>query len=129
MKREIATLEDIKFLVDTFYAKVRQDELIGVIFNKVIGDKWAVHLEKMYSFWQTLLLGDHTYYGSPFAPHAKLPLHQEHFDRWLQLFNRTMDEHFVGEKAEEAKWRAHKMAEMFHYKIQFLREKGADYLN
>lgn len=128
MKREIATLEDIKFLVNSFYAKVQQDELIGVIFNRIIGDQWAVHLEKMVRFWETLLLGDHTYNGSPFAPHAKLPLQKEHFDRWLHLFNGTLEEHFEGEKAEDAKWRAQKMAEMFHYKIQFLREKGADHL-
>jgi hemoglobin len=77
-----------------YYTKVQQDDLIGVIFNKVIENNWAEHLEKMYRFWQTLLLGDHTYYGSPFAPHAKLPLRQEHFDRWLQLFTTILDDHF-----------------------------------
>jgi hemoglobin len=79
----------------------------------------------MYRFWQTLLLEEHTYYGSPFAPHAGLPITKEHFDRWLLLFHATLDGHFEGEKVTEAKIRASKMAEMFQYKIAYLREKGA----
>ncbi|MEH6679036.1 MAG: group III truncated hemoglobin [Sediminicola sp.] len=78
----------------------------------------------MYRFWQTLLLGEHTYYGSPFAPHAHLPVAREHFDRWLQLFHKTVDVHFEGERAAEAKMRAIKMADMFQYKIAYLKQKG-----
>lgn len=77
----------------------------------------AEHLAKMYTFWQTILLGEHTYYGSPFPPHATLPVEKIHFETWLSLFYQTIDELFVGEKANEAKWRANKMAEMFQLKI------------
>ena len=121
MKREIINIRDIKFLVDSFYAKVREDELLGDIFNSVIQDRWPVHLEKMYRFWQTVLLEEHTYNGSPFPPHAGLPVEKKHFDRWLHLFNETVDEHFTGAIAEEAKWRAAKMAEMFQYKISYFK--------
>ncbi|EPB65566.1 hypothetical protein ANCCEY_15368, partial [Ancylostoma ceylanicum] len=34
----------------------------------------------MYRFWQTILLDEHTYYGAPFPPHARMPLEQHHFD-------------------------------------------------
>ncbi len=118
-QKNIVNLEDIKLLVDLFYSKVREDELLAPIFNKVIEDKWPEHLEKMYRFWQTVLLGEHTYYGSPFAPHAYLPISKKHFERWLSLFYLTLDEHFGGEKAEEAKWRADKMAQMFQHKIVY----------
>lgn len=121
-KKNIIQLEDIKLLVDSFYGKVREDEHLAPIFNQRIGDKWPEHLEKMYRFWQTVLLAEHTYYGSPFAPHANLPLDKSHFDRWLELFNKTIDEQFTGQKAEEARWRAAKMAEMFLYKIEFYRK-------
>jgi len=120
-KKEILTLEDVKLLVDTFYGKVRGDEKLGHIFDNVIQDRWPEHLEKMYRFWQTVLLGEHTYHGSPFVPHANLPVEKEHFIRWLQLFFATIDEIFEGEKADEAKWRAEKMAEMFHFKIEHYR--------
>ena len=66
--KEILSLDDIKKLVDTFYGKVRNDALIGPIFNEKIQDRWPQHLEKMYTFWQTILLGEHTYFGSPFPP-------------------------------------------------------------
>ncbi len=36
MQKEILDLDDIKLLVDSFYAKVQQDELLAAVFNKVI---------------------------------------------------------------------------------------------
>ncbi len=115
---DIETLDDIKLLVDTFYANVQKDELIGGIFMGAIKD-WPHHLEKMYRFWQTVLLEQHTYNGSPFPPHAQLPIGAAHFERWLQLFKATIDELFTGSKSEEALWRAGKMAEMFQHKIAY----------
>ena len=122
MQKNIETLDDIKLLVDDFYGKVRQDDLLSPIFNSVIQDRWPVHLKKMYRFWQTVLLADHTYYGAPFTPHAQLPVQKDHFERWIELFHGTLDDHFTGEVAEEARWRSSKMAEMFLYKIEYYRE-------
>jgi hemoglobin len=122
--QDILTIEDIKKLVDTFYGKVRQDELLAPIFNEKIGDQWPKHLEKMYTFWQTVLLGEQTYYGSPFPKHAQLPVDKMHFQKWIELFNQTVDELFQGEKATEAKLRAGKMAEMFNSKIEYSRKHG-----
>jgi len=117
--KEIETIEDIKLLVDSFYGKVRNNDVLAPIFNSVIQDRWPTHLQKMYTFWETVLLGSHTYNGHPFVPHAELPVDQHHFEEWLRLFYETLDAHFHGDKAEEAKWRAGKMAEMFYYRIQF----------
>lgn len=121
MQGDIQHIDDIILLVDAFYSKIRNDDLLGPIFNKTIQDRWPVHLNKMYTFWQTVLLGEHTYYGNPFMPHADLPVNKKHFERWLTLFFQTLDDHFVGKKSDEAKWRARKMAEMFQYKIEHYR--------
>ncbi|RYZ99645.1 MAG: group III truncated hemoglobin [Sphingobacteriaceae bacterium] len=118
---EILSLDDIKLLVDTFYDRIREDELLGPIFDERIQDRWPIHLEKMYKFWQTVLLQEHTYFGSPFPPHAQLPVGHEHFAAWLALFNKTVDELFTGDKAIEAKWRAQKMAELFEAKIDYIK--------
>lgn len=115
----------MKNLVDTFYGKVREDQLIGPVFDERIKDRWPQHLAKMYTFWQTVLLGEHTYYGSPFPPHANLPVEKKHFDRWLSLFYATIEELFKGEKADEARWRADKMAAMFQMKISHYRSLAA----
>jgi hemoglobin len=124
MQADISTRADIEQIVNEFYNLVREDELIGPIFNGVIQDKWSVHLPKMYSFWETVLLGNHTYSGAPFMPHARLPLTQLHFDRWLALFNQTINTHFEGPIAEDAKQRAEKMAVMFLSKISYIRENN-----
>ena len=120
MKQDIQTLDDIKLLVDEFYRIVRSDTTIGPIFQDRIQNNWPVHLEKMYTFWQTLLLDQHSYFGSPFPPHINLPIEEKHFAQWLKLFEATVDDLFAGEKAQEAKWRAQKMAQMFQFKLDYL---------
>ena len=122
--KDIITSEDIKTLVDAFYEKVRRDELLSPIFNKRIQNRWPQHLEKMYSFWQTVLLDERNYVGSPFPRHAQLPIDHSHFQRWMKLFIETADTLFEGKKAEEAKWRAGKMAELFESKIDHFKKQG-----
>lgn len=118
MKKEIVSPADIRQLVDAFYAKVREDDLLSGIFKDIIRDDWPVHLEKMYRFWESLLLEAGSYHGNPLSKHIQLPVDKEHFDRWLKLFNETIDTHFAGEKAEEAKSRAAKIAVIFQFKIE-----------
>ncbi|GAA6766090.1 hypothetical protein AAFH68_20300 [Flavobacterium sp. CGRL1] len=64
--KDISTLEDIKQMVDSFYANVRKDDLIGPIFNDKLQDRWEPHLQKMYGFWQTILFDVRAYSGTPF---------------------------------------------------------------
>ncbi len=94
------------------------------IFNTVIQDRWPEHLEKMYRFWQTVLLQEQTYFGNPFLPHANLPVQAEHFQRWLQLFSETVEEHYSGPNADRVKWQGSRMAQMFHSKIQHSRNNS-----
>ncbi|RRJ88019.1 group III truncated hemoglobin [Paenimyroides tangerinum] len=123
MKTDIQNLKDIKVLVDSFYGEVQRDTLIGGIFHGAIKD-WPTHLQKMYTFWQTILLREHTYHGSPFPPHAKMPIDSTHFERWLNLWRKTVDTHFEGKLAEEAKWRGEKMAEIFLSKITYFKNEN-----
>lgn len=120
MKKEIEHIDDIRLLVDNFYDKVKMDAQIGPVFISIIRDRWPEHLEKMYRFWQTVLLDEHTYSGSPFPPHAHMPLTQVHFDCWLKLFFSTLDDYFTGEKAARARWQAQRMAEIFQSKIRYI---------
>ena len=125
LKNDIAALDDIKLLLNNFYGEVRKDDLLADIFNNIIQDRWPQHLEKMYRFWQTVLLEQHTYYGSPFLPHARLPVDTVHFERWLKLFNQTVDDLFEGEKATRAKWQGERMAELFLSKINYYRNNSS----
>lgn len=124
VKHDILTLDDIKILVDTFYGKVRDDALIGPVFTRVIQD-WPVHLDKMYRFWQTILLNEIAYSGSPFLAHMPLPIQKEHFEAWIALWYATIEDLFEGEKANEAKWRADRMSDMFQHKLEHYRNNSA----
>lgn len=123
MKTDIINRTDVIKLVDSFYGKVQKDELLGPVFNQAIGSHWGEHLEKMYCFWETVLLDEHTYFGSPFPPHARLPIEKNHFDKWLEIFENTLNDHFKGDKAAEALHRASNMAKMFQYKIEYLQNQ------
>lgn len=108
--QDIVNEADIRNLVNTFYGKVRQDELLAPIFETVIGNRWDHHLERMTDFWSTLLLYTKKFSDDPLNKHLPLPLNKEHFDRWLLLFHGTVDELFQGQIAENAKKRAYSIA-------------------
>lgn len=116
--KDIERREDIETLVNAFYSNVRQDSLLAPVFEQRVGDRWEAHLPKMYQFWETVLLEERTYFGSPFPPHRGLGIGQEHFKRWLELWKTTVFACYEGDKATEAVWRAEKMAEMFSYKLE-----------
>lgn len=78
----------IDTLVEGFYARVREDELIGPVFAARVQD-WAPHLAQMKLFWSSVALSTGAYQGRPMPKHLPLPIDARHFDRWLQLFSDT----------------------------------------
>jgi hemoglobin len=84
----------IEQLVRGFYARVREDELLGPVFDARIQD-WEPHLHRMFAFWSSVVLGSGVYRGQPMSMHLPLPVDARHFDRWLELFERTARELFA----------------------------------
>ncbi len=123
MKSDIKTHDDVVHLVDTFYEKVNKDPLLSPVFNQIAQVDWNHHLPKMYRFWQTLIFGEALYKGNPFAAHIPLPLSDDHFSRWLDLFNETLTELFVGPVADKTMERARSIAHIFKSKLQFIRHE------
>ncbi|MEQ8404476.1 MAG: group III truncated hemoglobin [Oceanicaulis sp.] len=84
----------IDALVETFYARVREDDLLGPVFAHAIGADWAGHLATMKQFWQSVALGSGAYSGRPIPAHHKHVdrMGPEHFTRWLSLFERTLED-------------------------------------
>ena len=78
-------------LVDDFYTKVRADPLLGPVFDARISD-WEPHLQQMRLFWSSVALMSGVYHGRPMPKHLPLPVDAVHFDRWLELFERTARE-------------------------------------
>ena len=89
----------ISSFVDRFYARVRDDELLGPIFATRIAD-WPAHLEQMKRFWRSVLHNSGEFTGSPMRKHVALDgLTEHHFTRWLTLFRQTLRDGKVNAEA------------------------------
>ncbi len=101
----------IRTMVETFYARVREDPELGPIFDARLSGRWPAHLDKMVDFWTSALLGAGRYAGNPRAAHAQIPnIDRRHFDRWLRLFEGTVTELFDPTTAGRIQARAQAMA-------------------
>lgn len=122
MKKDIEDRGDIELLVNTFYDQARLNPVIGPVFNEIAKVDWESHLPRMYAFWASMLLGDHSYTGNPMHKHIELSkltrLSEVEFSEWLSIFKSTTDQLFEGPKAEEAKTRAVNIARLMLHKIQ-----------
>lgn len=120
-KTDIRNREDIRLLVHTFYERVKNDDLLSAVINERTIPNWSDHLALISEFWQTILLDKSQYEGKPAEKHLDLPITSHHFDRWITLFHLTLDDLYEGKLAEEAKFHAHRMAEVFRSKLHLTR--------
>ena len=114
---DIQNRVDIRLMVDRFYALVETDEFLGPIFYQIIKGNWEPHLEKMVDFWDSVIFHNPVYQGKPYPKHADLPITSVHFDRWVNLFNKTVDDLFEGENANRAKEIGSNVAHVFLAKM------------
>jgi hemoglobin len=78
--------------VERFYARIREDDLLGPIFATRIED-WPAHLEQMKRFWRSVLHNSGEFNGSPMRKHVAIAnLGAGHFSHWLTLFYETLRE-------------------------------------
>ena len=128
MIKEIQNRDDVAFLVQHFYAKIRADKEIGFYFNETIKD-WNEHLEKLTDFWEMNLFGGRNFDGNPIEAHNRVDqkfnesITPEVFGIWLNLWFATIDEFFEGENATILKRRARKMGTMLFLNIFENRQK------
>jgi hemoglobin len=106
----------IDALVEGFYARVREDSLIGPIFADRITD-WGPHLAQMKLFWSSVALSSGVYQGRPMPKHLALPIEARHFDRWLEIFEATIRDLCPPPAAAHLIERARRIAESFELGI------------
>lgn len=98
----VITEENIRRMVDGFYDSVRQDEVLGPVFEQALSHGWDAHLPRMYDFWSTVLLGARKFQSNVFGRHMALSgIEKEHFVRWLALFRDTVRRMYAREQADE----------------------------
>lgn len=120
--KDISSREDVELLVREFYSKVRKNELLRHVFDDVVKIDWEHHIPILIDFWESILLDVNKYDRNAMAVHyevnQKIKLEPLHFNIWLSLFDETVNEYFVGEKASLAKTRAHSIAGIMQIKMQ-----------
>jgi len=77
-------------LVTRFYDSAREDALLAPIFANI--QDWDDHLAKLKDFWSSVILTSGRYHGQPMRAHVPFALIGDHFDRWLDLFEKTARE-------------------------------------
>lgn len=110
----------LALLVDTFYARVRADDLIGPLFNDAIGD-WPVHLDRLTAFWSSVMLTSGRYKGQPVPAHLRhrARITQPMFARWLALWRLTTAELFAAPAAAALQDKAERIAESLGLALHF----------
>lgn len=84
------TEQFVSQLVDEFYGRIREDDLLGPIFAERISE-WPAHLERMKSFWRSVLFNSGEFAGNPMSKHIEITgLEEHHFTRWLDHFYATL---------------------------------------
>ena len=101
---DIKTRLNIEKMVELFYKKVMNDDLLSPFFKNLNFEK---HFPKMIDFWAFVLLDEVGYSTNVTEKHLKMALKKKHFEQWLKLFNETIDQNWEGENAEKAKQRAY----------------------
>ncbi len=99
-------------LVDTFYARIRTDPILGPVFlNKIATDAWPMHLATMRRFWSSVMLTSGAYSGNPVGVHRTVPgLERTMFAHWLALFTQTAEDLFEPEPAADFAKKAKRIA-------------------
>jgi len=93
--------ELISNLVETFYGAIRKDDLLGPIFMDHVAD-WTPHLSRMKDFWASVTLESGRFRGNPMLKHIAIGgLDNMHFDRWLVIWNQTLDDIAPNEAAAQ----------------------------
>jgi hemoglobin len=84
----------LRAVIQTFYTRLKQDDLLGPVFTQAIGDDWTKHIQRITLFWLRVAGIRRGYRGGDFIPaHLRhLDIRADQLPRWLKLFSETCRE-------------------------------------
>ncbi|RYF66708.1 MAG: group III truncated hemoglobin [Comamonadaceae bacterium] len=105
------SVASITQLVHGFYSDVRQDPLLGPVFEKALHGQWDAHLQRLVDFWSTVALGTRSSKGDVFGKHMALDgVTPAHFAAWVRLWQLHTSRVFAPQVAEQLQQAAHGIA-------------------
>jgi hemoglobin len=112
--KDIQNEDDINKLVVHFYTKLMNNDITAPKFTNLNLEE---HFPKIVSFWALILLDKEGYKTNVFDKHTHLNINKTDIEIWLKLFVESLDEMYLGEKAELAKQRAQVLSYTFSSKL------------
>lgn len=104
----------VEAFVDQFYDRLLQDPQMAPIFFDVAEIDLSVHLPHIKDYWCKLLLGERGYQRHTMNIHRRLharrPLEDADFKRWLSHFEAALDAGYAGPNTERARRLARSIA-------------------
>jgi len=120
--RDVASKDDLERIIFQFYKVAIKDEHIGHYFTDVVQLNLELHLPIIVSFWESSLFRIGSYSNDTLEVHrminTKHAFKAVDFDRWLTLFNQTIDQLYAGNIAETMKTRASSIAMVMQLKLK-----------
>lgn len=111
-------LDDVRVVLDSFYMRAINDELLSPIFSRLKGP--AMGREALYEYWCSVLMQNEFADEKFFPDHIALMSSTQHFFRWSNLFLQTIDDLYAGPQAERAKAIVIRKCEEFKTTLDFL---------
>lgn len=120
--KDILYTDDLYLLVDEFYKKLLADQSISYIFTDIVKIKLEEHLPILVTFWSQSIFNTGGYFNNLTNIHLDISekeyLTPALFSIWLNHFNTSVDENFIGSNAEKIKTQALSIATVMQIKIK-----------
>ena len=123
MKLDIASREDIHFIITEFYKKLTSDKFMLPFFEEIVKENHLEeHINIISDFWNDILFYTNSYTNNVLQKHLdfnkKVVFKKEHFSTWLQYLTTTIDDNFDGQNAQNIKDRALSIATVMQVKFK-----------
>jgi hemoglobin len=112
---DLATRDEIAEFVTRFYREIAQDDRFHHWFETIAHVDWQAHNAELTDFWSGMLL-DEPHLQADDVIEAHRWLHESDafdaalFDRWLEIFDATLEGGWSGPLTEAARRRGHGIA-------------------
>jgi hemoglobin len=120
--KDILNTDDLYILVDEFYKKLLADQSISYIFTDIVKIKLEEHLPILVTFWSQSIFNTGGYFNNLTQIHLDISekeyLTPALFSIWLNHFNASVNENFIGSNAEKIKTQALSIATVMQIKIK-----------
>ena len=120
--KDILNTNDLYILVDEFYKKLLADQSISYIFTDIVKINLEEHLPILVTFWSQSIFNTGGYFNNLTQIHLDISekeyLTPALFSIWLNHFNASVDENFIGSNSEKIKTQALSIATVMQIKIK-----------